>query len=108
MVHQVQQPGAAHADDAGVFLVLRRAERAVELRGDDLREAEDRVKRRAQLVAGHPQERSLGLVQGRLAARAGAKPRLRLSLRSRVRFGRVNRSYGSRLGHGLNSKPRGL
>lgn len=40
---RLQQAFAAGADDAGIFLVLRRAERTIELLGDDFGKAEDGV-----------------------------------------------------------------
>jgi hypothetical protein len=56
LVHQFEQPHPAGADDSGIFLVLGRSQGAVELRGDDLGEAQNGVEGCAQFVADHAQE----------------------------------------------------
>ena len=76
LVDQAQQLLAAAADDLGVFLVLRRAQRAVELGGEDLGEPQDRIERGAQFVADQAQEGALLVLQG------GRRPRAEASARS--------------------------
>ena len=64
VVDQVQQQHAAFVNVADVAVVLRRAERPEQLRLEDLREAEDGVQGRAQLVADIGEELRLGGVGG--------------------------------------------
>ena len=62
VVDDAEQVGAALVDVLAVFVVFRRAERAEHARLHDLREADDGVERRAQLVADIGEELGLGPV----------------------------------------------
>src|SRR5579862_1314281 len=63
-IDDVEQMASAARDVGGVFAVARVAVRAEELARDDLREADDGVQRRAQLVTHIGEEARLGGARG--------------------------------------------
>jgi hypothetical protein len=67
LIDQTKQPQPALAHDGGVVPITDIADLAVELAGDYLGKADDRVQRGAQLMADHAQERALTLVLVELA-----------------------------------------
>src|SRR3546814_9338667 len=68
VVDQAEKVAAAVVDVGGIFRIARVAERSQRLRLQDLGKADDRVQRRAQLVAHRSQELRLCL------ARRGGRP----------------------------------